>query len=241
MAIRTAATYAADGCLLKPVLLTFLQSQKIDFDFRLSSTWTRSRGPDGWFHASAHPSLNTEELIAYLQGRGEKFEPNYVATMSTIFGTVFHTIVEAALDYMKVAVPLPEGLCVACGLPRKGKISCREHGAVDHVLRSRGHLDAIGDFGVQGTHGIDLKTITPWGKYGLKEAPDMDLGFFMERWPKYYAQGQDYMRMTGLRRFIVLFLSMGNPWELREYQFPFDEVFAYGIEQRYRQARMLAA
>jgi hypothetical protein len=227
MAMRTAATYAADGCLVKPIWLTFLQSSKIDINMHLVSSWTKQRDFDGWFHASTHPSLNTEELIAYLQQRNKPFKPDYVSTMSTLFGTMLH-----------------DGLCVACGLPRPGhgrKVFCDEHGAVDHALRSRGHLDAIGNFNVQGIRGIDAKSIKPWGVYGLKDAPDMDLEYFRERWPKYYAQGQDYMRMTGLRQFIFFFVAMGNPWELREYHFDYDEVFAYGIEQRYRQARQLAA
>jgi hypothetical protein len=241
MAMRTAAKYAAAGCLVKPVLLTFLQNENVDLDIHLNTTWTRQREFDGWFHASAHPSLTTEELIAYLQQRTKPFEPDYISTMSTIFGSMLHSVVQAALDYMKISVPLPEGLCVACGLPRKGKVSCHEHGAVDHRLRSRGHLDAIGNFGVYGVRGIDIKSIKPWGTYGLKDAPDMDLAFFMERWPKYYGQGQDYMRMTGLRQFIFFFITMGNPWEMREYHVPYDEVYAHGIEQRYRQARQMAA
>ena len=247
MAMRTAATYAADGCLVKPVILTFLQSPQIDFSMHLEASWTRQRAFDGWFHASAHPSLNTEELIAYLQQRDKPFKPDYVSTMSTIFGTLLHSVSQAAFEQMGISVPLPDGLCVACGLPRPGPRKskpgavCREHGAVDHAHRARGHLDAIGDFGVQGVYGIDVKSIKPWGEYGLRDAPDMDLEYFIKRWPKYYGQGQDYMRMTGLRKFIFFFVMMGNPWDMREYHVPYDEVYAFGIEQRYKAARAVAA
>jgi hypothetical protein len=138
-------------------------------------------------------------------------------------------------------VPLPPGNCVACGLPRKGKIRCKEHGAIDMATHSRGHLDGIVALGQDGIRGLDIKTIKMWGTYGIKDAPDMDLDFFRGNWPKYYAQGQDYMRMTGLRKFIVFFMALGNPWEMREYHFDFDPAFALGIETRYKNALRRAA
>jgi hypothetical protein len=62
----------------------------------------------------------------------------------------------------------------------------------------------------------------------------MDLEFFTERWPHYHAQMQECMRLTGLRQYIVLFVSLGNPWELREYHIPFDPAFAAKTEAKYR-------
>jgi hypothetical protein len=235
--LRTAASYAEAGCLVKPLLLRFFQDEKVEFDFRVRSVSIRTRPPDGWFHSSAHPGLSEDQLVAYLKGGSSPWRPDYVTTMSMLFGTVVHGVVQSALDQMKVTVPLPPGGCVACGLPRSGRgLTCREHGAVDVSTRSRGHLDGILSLGEHGTRGLDIKTIKMWGSYGLKDAPDMDLGFFIRNWLKYYAQVQDYMRLTGLRNFIVFFMALGNPWEMREYHVPWDPEFALGIEVRYRRA-----
>lgn len=242
MSFETAAKFAAKGCLVKPHLLQFFQDPGIDFSFRLNFQTVQDRPYDGWFHSSSHPSMTEEQLYHYLTSpvvRDLTARADYVTRMSRLFGTTAHGIVRSALTQMRLLLPLPPGPCIACGLPRSsktGKIICEEHGAIDTVMHSRGHLDGILDLKQDGIRGFDLKTIKMFGKYGLKEAPDMELEYFMVTWPKYYAQGQDYMRMTGLRQFIVLFMVLGNPWEFREYQFDFDPDYARGIEDRYQGA-----
>jgi len=157
--------------------------------------------------------------------------------LGTLFGTVTHGVFGAALDQMGITVPLPEGPCVACGQPRprKGQLArkgqCGEHAGVHPETRSRGHLDKILDLGSRGIRGFDLKTRF---KRGLNGMPDMDLDYFREKFPGYYWQAQDYMRITGLRRYIVLFFEMGLPWEMREYHFDFDPMIAFEIENKYR-------
>jgi hypothetical protein len=236
MAMKTAAAYAAEGCVIKPLVQTFLQSPKMDFDFRLKAEWIRQREWDGWFHSSSHPGLSDEELIDYLEKRTKPWEITYNGAMGTIFGVLVHVVVQAAMDYFNVSVPLPPGPCIACGQPRTGKNACREHGVRDERLHSRGHMDNIVTVGPGGMNILDIKTIKPFGAYGLKDAPDMDPEYFRGTWPKYFAQGQDYMRMTGIRNFICFFMSMGNPWEMREYHIPFDPMFAYQIERKYMRA-----
>ena len=238
--MRTAAKYAAEGCIIKPLLLRYFQdSDTIKFDFHVE--WTRNREPDGWFHSSAHPYMSEDDLVSYLMLPPKSDKMEYVSTMSTLFGSVMHGVIDGALGKMGIVVPLPPGPCIVCGLPRprQGKTTgiCREHGARDEKTRSRGHLDAILNLREHGgIYGFDMKTIKPYGAYGLKDAPDMNLEYFKSQWPKYYAQGQDYMRMTGIRRFIVFFMTLGNPWEMREYHFSFDPKYAAGIEARYLNA-----
>jgi hypothetical protein len=238
------AEYAAEGCLVKPVMLQFFLESGIDFKFKLHLQRSGWRAPDGWFHASTHPLASEHELWAYIahpeliteEPRSYEFE------VAVLMGTILHGFFEAALKKMGVMVPLPAGLCAACGreyLP-KGKPQsdryCLEHGASDLATRSRGHLDGILNFGVQGTFGFDLKSIRP---YGLKGVRDMDAGAFRDKWPKYWAQMQEYMRLTGLRKFIVLFMEWGTPWTMKEFHVEFDPVFAAQTEAKYR--RVLAA
>jgi hypothetical protein len=236
MPMRTAARYAADGCVIKPLVQSFVQNRRIDFDFRLQASWVRERPWDGWFHASAHPGLGEEDLIAYLEQREKPRAMTYVGAMSTIFGTLVHVVTQETFSYYKITVPLSAGPCLTCGRGRTGRDACREHGALDEKTHSRGHMDAIVTVGPGGINIVDIKTIKPWGTYGLKDAPDMDPEYFKATWPKYYAQGQDYMRMTGIRNFICFFMAMGNPWEMREYHIPYDPVFAFQIERRYLRA-----
>lgn len=233
MSFRKAAQYAAEGCLVKPLLLQFFQDPVINFDFRLQSDWIRTRDPDQWFHASAHPGLSEDELVAYLTGKLKREPLSYNGIMGTLFGTITHAFIQHSLDQIGVLLPVPPGPCVACGRPRSGKLACREHGTRDDLTRSRGHLDGILRLERNDIRGLDIKTIKPFGAYGMKDAIDMDLNYFRQTWPKYYAQVQDYMRMTGLRKFIVFFLSMGNPWEMREYHIPYDPQFAREIELKY--------
>ena len=235
MALRTAAKFAASGCVLKPLLINFFMDPANSFDFSIplaSGPDLGDRPHDGWFHSSTHPSLTEAELVAYLTVPQKRTAPTYVGRMSMLFGTLTHGVVRSALNQMGVTVPVPPGPCPVCHLPRVGRPSCEEHAAIDPSTHSRGHLDGILKIG----KGYDLKTIKMYGSYGLKDAPDMDLAYFMATWPKYYAQAQDYMRLTGLREFIVLFMVLGNPWEFREYHIPYDSAYCLGIETRYKNA-----
>lgn len=235
------AEHAAEGCLVKPLFLQFFQDPDIQFEFELSVLRPTPRKPDGWFHASSHPLASARELYVYLTAPPGAYLPEsmgYVGWMSTMFGTLTHTVFEAALERMGVAVPLPDGPCIACGRPRRPKGArpnqrkyCDEHGGIHIETISRCHLDSILNFGPQGVFGFDLKTIKP---YGLKGVRDMDENVFREKWPKYWAQMQECMRMTGLRRYIVFFLGLGNPWETREFHIDFDPAFAAQTEAKYR-------
>jgi hypothetical protein len=69
---------------------------------------------------------------------------------------------------------------------------------------------------------------------GLKDVKDMDLEFFRDKWPQYWAQGQECMRLSGLRQYIFLFFTLGNPWDTREFHIPFDPEFAAETEAKYR-------
>jgi hypothetical protein len=236
------AKVAADGCLVKPLLLRFFQDESIEFSYDLRVTRSAARQPDGWFHASTHPLMSDRELYLYMTGRQvEQRDWGYVGIMSTMFGTMVHSVVQEAMDQLGVTVPLPAEPCPACKLPRASRRVrrgvagyCWEHGGIDPVTRSRGHLDGI--LNLEGTRGWDLKTIRPMS---LSKAPDMDAEFFIGKWPYYFAQAQEYMRITGLRKFIVFFIAMGNPWEMREYHLEFDPALAVAVETKYK--RVLAA
>jgi hypothetical protein len=247
----TIARYAAEGCLVKPLFHQFILDPSATTNLNLLVERPMPRQPDGWFHASQHPRMSERDLYLWMTGQSEPEEMDYKSLMSVFFGTLGHAVNEAFLDWMGVSVPLPPGDCPACGRPRRALRArpssryCTEHGAVHEPTRARCHLDAILDFdrqnhlglGWQRTgiplphwHGYDFKTIYPMG---LGKVRDMDLDAFREKWPHYWCQMQECMRITGLRRYIVFFLSQGFPWDTREFHIPFDPEFAAETEAKY--------
>jgi hypothetical protein len=243
---ETIAKYVAAGCLVKPLLVNFFTSGEA-FKLTIHTAKPQPRAPDGWFHASTHPGLTEGQLITYLT-MPKKEDPEdfgYLGRMSVLYGTIMHEVTRQALYQLGLMVPVREGTCPACGFPQPRH--CREHGASQPETRSRGHLDGIlcfepriygqlppghrRDLDPEHIWGFDLKTIK---NVLLAKAPDMDEAFFKERWPEYWWQVQEYMRLTGLRRYIVLFQGIGNPWDLREYHVMADPVAAYQIEAKYR-------
>jgi hypothetical protein len=221
---------------------------RVDIDFTFRVQRPRHRKPDGWFHASQHPLATPKELWAWLaQPPGAMPEVmDYKSLMSVMFGGLSHAVIERFLDYMGVAVPLPGGDCPACGRPylQRGRRQtadyryCEEHGAVHPATLARCHLDSVLDFrDGEGLRGFEFKSIYPMGFKGTKAKPairDMDAAQFREWRPGYWAQVQECMRLTGLRKYIVFFLTLGNPWEAREFHLDFDPGFAAETEKKYR-------
>lgn len=247
---KSIAKLVGDGCLVKPLLGDIYTSDET-FRMTLRVAKPLERGPDSWFHASTHPGASDAELLAYLRGAGMDSHDDfgYIGRLSVMFGTIMHEVTRAGLVKAGIYVPVPRGTCPACGLEQPRV--CREHGASHPETRSRGHLDAIlnlnpvrnmgspGFCSLASEHiwGFDFKTIKPMV---LVKAPDMDLGFFRAKWPKYWWQAQEYMRLTGLARYIVLFMAMGNPWDMREYHIFADPAAAMEIEAKYRRVLELA-
>lgn len=231
---------AATGCLVKPLWLQFMADPLRKLDFRLRMTRSLPRRPDGWFHASQHPTASEAELHKWLTADPDQWAPgpvDYVSSMSMMLGSMMHAVFAAFLDQAGVAVPLPEGDCPACGKPYRPKRKwpspeyCDEHGAIDLETRSRCHMDNKLVFDDGRIRGFELKSIRPFGLTGI---PDMDSVVFRAKWPKYWGQVQDCMRQSGLREYIVVFLGIGNPWESREFHVAYDPEFAAATEVRYR-------
>jgi len=234
------AEMSARGTLVKPLLHQFVMDPKADVPLNLLVQRPMPRQPDGRFHASQHPLMDEFELYLWMTGQlpdDDTFdESSFNVRMAVMFGSLAHAVIEAFLAWTGKAVPLPQGTCVNCGRPyrplraRPDPVKyCTEFGFVHPATRSGAHLDAILDFG-DGLTGFDFKTIWP---LGLKGVRDMDTDEFREKWPKYWAQGQECMRLSGLRRYIFLFMTMGSPWETREFHLDFDHEFAVATEQKY--------
>jgi hypothetical protein len=252
--LKAMAGSASKGCLVKPIIAGFMSGDEA-MGLTIRVRRPREHAPDGWFHASAHPSLPASDLAAYLRlpqvSDGRSLD--YISGMSVTVGTVMGDLARQILEKKRIAIPPKGAACAACGLPQPRK--CREHGAAHLPTRSRGHLDGVLNFsgaemgGVdylrlasQDTlsllHGYDHKTAKTMT---LKDVPDMDEAAFRQKWPKYWWQAQEYMRLTGLRRYIVLVQGLGNPWTMLEFHIPFSQEAADSIASRYAEAIRLAA
>jgi len=71
----------------------------------------------------------------------------------------------------------------------------------------------------------------------LQKLEDLDLEAFIELWPAYYAQQQEYMRMSGYGVSVVIFLAMGYPWTIKEFHVPADPKFQNQIKEKYLRVR----
>lgn len=245
------ADSAVAGCLVKPIIAGFMASGE---KLSIRAQRPTERAPDGWFHASSHPGLPAAELAAYLAlppvVSGDPIA--YPLAMSFTVGTVIGEVARQILVRQGVAI-IPRGICIVCGLRQPTR--CREHAGVDSLRRSRGHLDAVLNFSSASNKSIpgDLSLISPetlallWGydhktamTMTLKGIPEMDEEALKAKWPKYWWQAQEYMRLTGLRKYIIVVQGIGTPWTMKEYHIQFDPDAALSIERRYREAMILA-
>lgn len=242
-AFKNILNQSSNRQILSPLLLAILKGAK--FPKRFEVVFEDAGGPrkpDGYFHPSTHPTMNERQLYYYLTDpdRWESEVLDYESRMSVTMGTAVHSLIETMLHHNEIMVPLV-GTCPACKRPhgtKKGE--CYEYGAADETLGSRGHMDGVihldtpGVYWVPGQGGLEFKTTNP---RTLSSIQPNDLEAFRRKWPVYYGQVQDYMRMSGLRQFIVLFLALGYPWTPLEFQVPYDEKYAMAIEKKYSNAR----
>jgi hypothetical protein len=227
---------AAEGCLVKPLLHQFLMDEASSADINVLVQRPARRPFDGWFHASQHPLATDLELYQWMTGQGAGNPFSYQARCAVLFGSLFHGVFEAFLAWTGKAEPLPAGdQCQACQRPyrplraRPSAKYCTEFGFSHPETRARCHLDAVMDFGDR--WGLDIKTCHP---FALRDVRDMDLDMFRKQWPHYWAQGQECMRLSGLRQYIFTFVTMGSPWDTREFHVPFDPDFAVATETKYK-------
>lgn len=235
-AFRTMAEMADESKVLTPILHSYLYDAKFP-DFNIFFPKRKGpRKPDSYFHPSTHPLMSERELYYYMT-EPEKWgtEPlEYMGTLSVTMGTAVHGFVQMCLWDAQVLVKPPDGRCIVCQRPHsatpiqeKGK--CNEHPLLHEATKTRGHMDGLLKIPGWGIAGLEFKT----SNMRKVENWDGTLKHFREKWPQYYAQVQEYMRASGLRRVIVLFMGMGFPWTLREVIIEHDPVFCYATEVKY--------
>jgi len=208
------------GTVLIPLLHSYLFDAKFPKDFSVDFHYhSMHRAPDGWFHPSTHPIWPARKLWLHCRYPEATIltSKEYMGTLSVTMGTAVHSFIQMCLDDM-------------------GVLEAAEVPAVDDELHSRGSMDGVlklpaGPFGGINRQLLEFKT-SNLAKLGRLKS--LDLEAFKNTWPEYYLQVQEYMRVSGLRVAVVLFMALGYPWELREFHVPYDERIAASLKEKYR-------
>jgi hypothetical protein len=214
---------ASQGTVLKPLLLAYLLAERLPDRHEVVFERTTHREPDGWFHPSTHPLWPERKLYWYL-AEPKKMVPEPLGVqgmLSVTIGSAVHSLMETCLHDM-------------------GVMEGTEVSVVDEECGSRGHCDGIASLEIPGFERVlyELKTSNNMTLGGFT---DLDLDAYKEKWPYYYAQLQEYMRMLGLKMAVTLFIGLGYPWEVREFHVPYDESFALSIRAKYLRVRKMVA
>jgi hypothetical protein len=228
MPMFTRAAGANPNLVIRPHLDGYLMSGQWPEDLTIRfRKHTLEHGPDGWFHPSTHPLMGLKRLYYYLTSPKlwvpEPKEPKSVLT--TTIGEALHGFVKSLLIDQGVLI---KQMGCACGDPE-----CDEWYWEDPLVRSKGHSDGRLELPVlgypDGPKNFEFKTATPL----MKLPDDLDLEGFKKKKPGYWAQQQEYMRMSGLPMTVLIFMQTGYPYEVREFHIPADPQFQEETAQKY--------
>jgi hypothetical protein len=212
---------AQKGEVIIPVLRAALFDPNFK-DFQVRVGGFKKRKPDGWFHPSEHPLWPERMLYHYVANPesmvSEPFDPH--STMAVTQGQFWHTFVSK--------VGMEAHVLTAENVPVQ-----------DNITGARGEMDGLLEAEV-----FEFKTMRPMKAAKLPDLPvnhpDL-LAFYADRQPGYYAQAQEYMRMSGYTHCRTLVLSLEYPFDWREILIPRDEEFIYAVREKYLRVRQSIA
>jgi len=211
---RRVITAIEKGYILVPPLMAYLRAPDFpDFDVKVRNLGNRA--PDGYFHPSEHPGYPARVLYLYLTApeylHYEPWDP--MVNISATAGSIWHAIIQHILF---TELKLIKGV---------------EQRLVDEECGARGSMDGFLD-----DEAFEFKTMSPRMMGKIKTAED-----FIARYPKYYLQAQEYMRMSGYQRIRVLCMVVSFPFEMIEFTIDYDPVAAMGTKTKYLQVRQAVA
>jgi hypothetical protein len=193
--------------------------------------FSSKRKPDGWFHPSTHPLWAERQLYYYLTQPDDLVEDPFdsAGALAVTVGSTLHDAIQS--------VGLANGLLerfpnCACG----GKHNEAEVMLIDEDAGCRGHSDGVwqatGD-------GFEIKTAHSNVVDGMNKVAfgEERLEFYRSKKPQYYAQNQEYLRMSGRDRMIVMFVGTQYPYAFSEIHVPFDRAYSFKIRSKYLRVR----
>jgi hypothetical protein len=213
------------GTLSQEVLSPLLRSYLFDPNFPAVEfaipSWV-NRPPDGWFHPSTHTTWPERMLQFYLTHPNElvaePFDP--ASVMAIVQGNLWHEFIQACLMDMKVLTGV------------EVKIE-------DRKTMARGSMDGVTNAAtlpIANDEVFEFKTTNPMrlNKLGKGLPNSMEVvDSFKDNFFQYYLQGQEYMRISGYRRWRGLFLGLVYPFPMREVVMDYDEAVGSMLRDRY--------
>jgi hypothetical protein len=225
------------GLIVAPALRAYLFDAQWPEDFTITfSKGQNYRPPDGWFHPSEHPTWPAR-MLYFLMTQPEEMQREYMEhgnTLAVTMGTAVHGFIEVCLKH--IGLLLREHELIEQGFainPHSG-----EPMVEDKEAGSRGSMDGIirlptGSGGVFAGHRLAHFEFKTTNNNVLQKVTDLDLDDFISRWPSYYAQAQEYLRMSGLPGTILVFVGMGYPWHIREFHIPANPRYQTDVRDKY--------
>lgn len=231
-AFRTLLKSIGNEEILVPMLRSVLHDPSFNA-FTIEVEGFVTRPPDGWFWPSTHPTWNERHLYEYVTNParllGEPMDPT--GTLAVTAGSFFHTFVQTVLVREGILEQQPK----VCGCGREHPERAEVY-LVDPEAGVRGHSDGV----VHDGSGFEFKTMTPLkldrAPRGTPTDPEV-LKWFRTKCADYYAQAQEYLRMSGRRRMIVLIVSLTYPFNMREIHVAYDHAFATATREKYLRVR----
>ena len=234
-ALGTIAAAAHKGEILVPVIQSLLFNPTYPtFDVRIEAVRkSQDIHPDGWFHPATHPLWTERQLYYYrLHHDAMVREPlDPVGTMATTAGKFWHVFLQTILLYHDVLIPNDPKHCASC------KRNRAEHPAEDVEAQSHGHADGIMHPEIDNLSGVpsavEFKTVNPGRMRSILKWPVNAVMEFAEEWPGYYMQAEEYLRMLGLPRMIVVLISPAWPFEMKEIHLPVEPAVNARTREKY--------
>lgn len=211
---RTMMKELGQGKIVTPIIRSALSKPTFDgFDVPVEGWITRPY--DGWFHPSTHSTWTPRQLYYYLTV-GEKMfveNPTLLFVLSVTQGKFWHNFVQRLL--------LDNGLMLQDEVP-----------ILDPIHMRRGHTDGL----LSNGEGFEFKTASERVIVKMKT-----LDLLMKNQPKYYAQTQDYLDVTGGEVMRYFIMQLSAPFDMAEFEVPADPEFQAAQRDKYREAIEAAA
>lgn len=234
---RKLLTGAAGGEVLKPIIQAYLYDPKFP-SFSIDVEGWKPKPPDGYFHPSTHPLASERLLYHYLVEPQnlllEVFDPT--STMTVTQGHFWHEFIQM--------VGLDSGFLLPSPTPTVAR-NRAEWYWLHEPTKARGWSDGVTSDAVCPDEEIfEFKTMRgPKAAKiakGRPDAPEVQASF-KALVPDYYAQAQEYLRLSGRRRWRAIILSLEWPFDMREVVLDADRGFQHSIASKYERVLQAAA
>jgi hypothetical protein len=202
--------------------------------FEVPTLAFHERQYDGWLHPSTHPLWPERQLYYYLN-QGDSFEHDPIGvdgTMAVTQGNFWHSFLQRVL--------LDSGLIRNVDMGATHAHDQAELYVEDKTCLTRGWMDGVLNsdvFSITVDEGLEIKTASSRVTNSLPKGPPGDperIGWLKEKRPQYYAQAQEYLRMSKMSTQRFLFVNLEYPFAMHEIAVPFDYSYSQRVVDKYR-------